>query len=228
MTRSKIDKMNSRTAQQVLKDLFKECFYIRYSEKELIWLFDGKYYKTQRKDTMSEEHMKQLVATCSIIGSYFLLWFGVQFFDRIIIAYIGDYNYFHKIMNALSVILFFTAIPLGRYLFLRIIYNEGIQEDSFSIKDISIDTAEYEKKESRIIIMIVTIGTIFFMGMQFFSFISPSISICGVVVIAIFGFTLGTQSWLSRYRFMDRVIKLHKQTEQKLAYDNRKNETKRK
>ena len=208
MTRSKIDKMNSRTARQILKDLFKECFYIRYSEKELIWLFDGKYYKTQRKDTMSEEHMKQLIATCSIIGSYFLLWFGVQFFDRIIIAYIGDYNYFHKIMNALSVILFFIAIPLGRYLFLRNIYKEGVLEEKFSIRDISIDTAKHEKKESRNIILIVTIGTIIFMGMQFWSFISPFISICGVVVIAIFGFTLGTQSWLSRYRFMDRVIKL--------------------
>lgn len=59
--------------------------------------------------------------------------------------------------------------------------------------------------------MIVTIGTIFFMGMQFCSFISPFISVCGVVVIAILGFTLGTQSCLSRYRFMDRVIKLHKE-----------------
>ncbi len=110
----------------------------------------------------------------------------------------------------MSVILFFMEIPIGRYLFLRNIYKEGVPEESFSIRDISIDTAKHEKKESRNIILIVTIGTILFMGMQFCSFISPFISICGVVVIAILGFTLGNQSWLSRYRFMDRVIELHK------------------
>ena len=93
--------------------------------------------------------------------------------------------------------------------------ESGDLREDFSAEIVSLDIAEKEKKDTRSIIAAIIICTDIVLIVELLCktmmLENPSFSLFSIICLSICGMALGAQSWLSRYRFMDRVIKLHKE-----------------
>jgi len=199
------------------------CFRIRFSKSEDIWYYNGKYYSTRSSEPSEEarKRQKSIGTIITVVGSYLLLWFGIDYLNRFIGAFITNKVSFYYATCFISLITYVISIPVGRYISLRIINREGDLREDFSAEIVSLDIAEKEKKDTRSIIAAIIICTDIVLIVELLCktmmLENPSFSLFSIICLSICGMALGAQSWLQKLQYMNQIIELHNNVDTKMG-----------